>query len=427
MRIGIAAIGSTGDIQPYLALGRGLLAAGHDVRFLTARVWQQKVEQAGVPYSDSGAAFDAQDLERISRRLVSEPRPFQQLEQIFRDLIPGHVKGLPVMKAKTAELDVLVAHAVDFGAIAAARATGVPLVLSHLFPAFIPARDFHPGGGSLGRVGNALIWRLARAMCRRHTDAILGELFRAAGLPESKDLLLSLNDWASGVLVAISPQIQPRDSSWPATLQITGYWFLEEPSWSPPPELVSFLEAGPPPVVVSFGSMVPIDSATASRAVLDAVAEVGCRAVVQAGWGQLGRAGGASLNVFPAEYVPHGWLLPRAAALVHHGGAGTTAAAFRAGIPQVVVWHAGDQLAWAQRAEKLGVAVKPLSHRKLTARSLSQRLRSLLGDAQLKPRAQELATRIRAEDGVGKAVALIEQVGAEARSRVSANRRAGLA
>ncbi len=409
MRIGIAAIGSTGDIQPYLALARGLMTAGHEVQLFTARLWEQKVRDAGVPFADSGAPFDTETFRQVSQRMASEPRPFHQLEQILRDLLPGHLKAIPVMREQTRGLDVLVAHAVDFAAIAAARANGVPLVLVHLFPAFIRARDTNPSGGSLGRVGDALVWKGVTWMTRRHTDEVLNQLLRAAGAPEGRDVLFSLNDSARAVLLALSPQVHARDSSWPESLQVTGYWFLEEPSWTPPPELTRFLEAGPPPVVVSFGSMVAEDPAAATKAVLAALAAVGCRAIVQAGWAQLAQGVTLPPEVFRAEYVPHPWLLPRAAALVHHGGAGTTAAALRAGVPQVIVWHAGDQMAWGDKMEKLQVAAPKLSHRRLTAPALAKRLRLVLSSPALRERAQALGAQIRAENGVARAVEIIEQ------------------
>jgi UDP:flavonoid glycosyltransferase YjiC (YdhE family) len=210
------------------------------------------------------------------------------------------------------------------------------------------------------------------------------------------------------VLYGFSPTILPRPADWEDRIHVTGYWFADEPdSWVPPPELLEFLQSGPTPVYVGFGSMSSEKPREMMRVILDALAMHRRRAVVHSGW-----AGLASTclpkNVLVIGSVPHSWLFPRVSVIVHHGGAGTTAAAIRAGVPSVVVPFHGDQPFWADLTDRLGVGTKPIPRRRLTAGRLATAIETALEDDALRRRAAELGDRVRKEDGVAKAVKIIE-------------------
>lgn len=412
MRIGVATEGSTGDVQPYVALARALKERGHQVQMFSSRPWEAKIAGTGVTFVDSGSGFDEAEIQRVAARLVEGRNPFQQLRRLFEDLLPAHRSMLQRLLPATRGLDVLVAHGVDFPAIAAAQVNGVPLVLCYLFPAFMRTRDSLPLGPSLGRVGNALAWKLLAAVTRHYTDRPLDAVFTAAGLPSTRDVLLSLGDRARRVLVAVSPSLFRPDSAWGDRVEVTGYWFLDEPAWTPPPELERFMAGAERPVVISFGSMIGDDPAATTRTLVEAVRRVGCRAVMQAGWANLGAAAELPETILRVGYAPHHWLFCRAACVVHHGGAGTTAAALRAGVPQLVVWHAGDQPGWGQMVQRRGVGPPGRSHRRLTARWLEGALRRVLGDRPMQARAAALGTQIQGEDGLGAAVRAVERLGA---------------
>ncbi len=195
---------------------------------------------------------------------------------------------------------------------------------------------------------------------------------------------------------------------------VTGYWPLPPVSdWSPPADLAAFLDAGPPPVCIGFGSTPSEDPGALTATVLEAVRRAGVRAVLLSGWGGLVSAGRSEEGAGPAtdrddvivvDEVPHEWLFPRMAAVVHHGGAGTTGAAFRAGVPAVVVPFVVDQPFWGSRVEALGVGPRPVPRRGLTAAALADALRIAVGDRAMAERAAGLGRRIRAEDGVAAAV-----------------------
>jgi sterol 3beta-glucosyltransferase len=201
----------------------------------------------------------------------------------------------------------------------------------------------------------------------------------------------------------------PRSREWPANVETTGWWFLDDGvNWTPPPELDRFLADGPPPVYVGFGSMALFDRDASLDTVLRALEQAGARAVVSAGWGGLARAHRPP-SVYALDEAPHDWLFPRMAAIVHHGGAGTTGAALRAGKPSVVTPFITDQHAWARLLFARGLAPAPLPHRLLTADALASAIRTALSDAAMRERAAAIGATVRAENGLARAVAAIER------------------
>ena len=207
----------------------------------------------------------------------------------------------------------------------------------------------------------------------------------------------------------------PRPADWPATVHVTGYWWpAGPPRWQPPDLLVDFLGAGPPPVFVGFGSMIPTHERLRD-VVAVAVKRAGVRAVVQSGWAELDWAdlSWAGDDILAVGDLPHDWLFPRTAAVVHHAGAGTTGAGLRAGVPAVPVPVLVDQPFWADRLHRLGVAPHPLPLHELTADTLTDALRSCLERSTYRRRAAELARRIRADDGPAVVLSLIAQLGGD--------------
>jgi UDP:flavonoid glycosyltransferase YjiC (YdhE family) len=204
-----------------------------------------------------------------------------------------------------------------------------------------------------------------------------------------------LNGW--------SPRVLPHPPDWGSHLPVTGYWFLDHPEdWTPPDGLQDFLDSGPPPVSVGFGSMGGARSEELATSVLRALAKTGDRAVLVTSWGGLGNADLPD-TVFKANEVPYDWLFPRVRAAVHHGGAGTTAASLRAGAPTVVVPFFTDQSFWGARVASLGVGAHPIPQAKLSADRLAAALEETRG-AGMRERARVLGEKIRAEDGVARAV-----------------------
>jgi UDP:flavonoid glycosyltransferase YjiC (YdhE family) len=213
------------------------------------------------------------------------------------------------------------------------------------------------------------------------------------------------------LLYGYSAHVLPRPTDWGDFIHVTGYWFLEPPAgWQPPSDLVQFLEAGPPPVYIGFGSMFSRDPEATADLAIQALARSGQRGVLYGGWGGLKKAQ-LPETVFMADALPHSWLFPRMAAIVHHGGAGTTAAALRSGIPSIVTPFFGDQPFWGQRVAALGAGPQPIPRRRLTVDSLAKAIQIARTDEKMHKRAADLGERIRAERGIEQAASLIEQVG----------------
>ncbi|HEX4863492.1 MAG TPA: glycosyltransferase, partial [Acidimicrobiales bacterium] len=293
-----------------------------------------------------------------------------------------------------------------------AEKLGVPCIPVQLLP-FSPTREFPSfmmgRGIDRGLLLNQLIWRLpweAVWQGLRWDDKTLRRRLGLAPLPVRGPLPKEREGMP--VLCAWSPSILPQPSDWPTNLRVTGYWFLDPPAaWRPPPDLVEFLQAGPKPVSVGFGSMVSADRATTLDTVVKALELSGLRAVLLSGWGDVGADTVLPETIFLAASIPHAWLFPRVAAVVHHGGAGTTGAGLRAGIPSVICPFLADQPSWANVVHKLGASPRRIPFHQMTAASLAEALREATTSTAIGEHAQTIGERIRAEDGVGRGVEAI--------------------
>jgi UDP:flavonoid glycosyltransferase YjiC (YdhE family) len=413
MRVLVATTGSEGDVRPFVALSRELLARGHEVLFAAPDRFAQSVVAHDVAFRAIGPPWDAEELSRTLSRALAQSSPLAQLAIILESLAEPQRRMVPELLAMAPERDVVVYQPILVAAAAAARARKVPRVSLQLTPLH-RARSYSPVGGNLGPHLNSALWSVARRMLRRATDPTLNTIVEAAGLPPWRDVLAEESLSPLLDLVAISPRVMQRDPAWPASSHLTGYLFLDEPDFVPDPALATFME-GERPIVIGFGSMHGFDAERTTRTILDAVRDLPRKVVLQAGWAGLGRADLPG-HVHAAQFVPHSWLLPRASCIVHHGGAGTTAAAFRAGIPQTFVCHFGDQPTWARLAKARGVSAGSVRHTKLGSRWLRERIDRMLADERQQRAARALGEAIRDENGAACAADLIERTVGDARS-----------
>jgi sterol 3beta-glucosyltransferase len=207
-----------------------------------------------------------------------------------------------------------------------------------------------------------------------------------------------------------SPTVLPRPADWRPELDVAGYlWPWADPEWRPSDELSAFLDDGPPPVFVGFGSCVFDDGPGLSALIAEALAQAGVRGVVQAGWTGLR---GDSDRLLGIGEAPHEWLFPRMAAVVHHAGAGTSAAGLRAGVPTVATPVVSDEPFWASRMAQLGVGPRPIPHRRLTADRLAAAVGAAVTSGHHRERAEWVAARIAGEDGAGHIVTAVEKLAA---------------
>ncbi len=413
MRITIPTTGSRGDVQPFIALGIGLQKAGHRARLATHADFESMVRGHGLdfyPIEDDAQALQASSLGTEMLRAGSDP--FLFIRQFVRLRLPLLRRLMTACHDACADADVILVSTTAFAlGLSVAEKLRVPLCVAGLQPTglsrHLPSCLFPEiPAWVLGRsvynwlthiVGGEYLWQLLRKTINETRREVLG----LPALPffgPSPALLASLP-----TLFGFSPLVVPRPPDWPASSHVTGYWFLDAPpGWQPPHTLTEFLEKSEPPVYIGFGSMHNEQPEQVTELVVSALERTGLRAVLLTGWGGLVR--GASERVCAVDNVPHSWLFPRTAAVVHHGGAGTTAAAFRAGVPALVVPFMSDQPFWARRTHALGVGPAPVPRKALTVDTLAAGLEAAVGQSKYRSRAADLGAALRAEQGVDRAV-----------------------
>ena len=422
MNIGLIAYGTRGDVQPVLALALALQRRGHGVRVLAGANFGDWVRGLGLTLAPINVDVQALMASEVGIRWV-EGKPWEQpthMRRAFglvaREFREGVLQG-------SAGLDLLMgSFTCDAYGLAVAQKMGIPY-LRFLFQPFRPTRA---GFATLiaPRPRANSILNLWMGYASEHAIyTVFGDDmddFRAQlGLPAYTEREF-FKVWHSlPTIHAYSPHVVPVPADWPASSQVAGYWFLDEDAQSsnetqqrsrgsePLERLRKFFSDGPTPVYIGFGSATTSDPRASAQLVFDAVTRAGARAVVARGW-SLGNEVQPPPNVLVIDGAPHSWLFPRVAGVVHHGGAGTTAAGLRAGKPTFIVPHFAEQPFWGRRVHELGVGVKPIHRSKLTAQTLAAGLTQLLHDAAMQTRAAELGELIAAEDGVGNAVKWIE-------------------
>ena len=417
MKLAILAVGSRGDVQPYVALGAGLVARGHEVRFVTSRDFEALARAHGLDVRTIDVQIEAALQRRDTSRSIEGGglvASFRQLASLAKKAATETLRvGLEAAQGAEAVL-------AGFGGILTAsslaeklgipfiQAYNVPLTPTTAFPgALLPWLSFWPRGLT-HRLSHWLtqqaLWQVARSSGDQARREVLGLAPAPLLGPFASPLLQR-----APLLYGFSEAVIPRPDDWGEGIEISGYWFLDEPpGWTPPSELVDFLQAGPAPVYLGFGSMSSEKPEETLALLLDAVAASGQRAVIHRGWTGWGSRV-LPKSVLAIESVPHSWLLPRMSAIVHHGGAGTTAAAMRAGVPALVVPFHGDQPFWAQRTERLGVGPRSIPRTKLTPKRLAEAIQSACGSEAFQRRAADIGEQVRTEEGVQVAVRHIER------------------
>lgn len=411
----IVTSGSRGDTEPYVALGRELVARGHRVRIVASKSYRGLVEQAGVECFPLDIDMSEHLGSAEAKRWTGRGQSSLAAIRGFRQVAVPMVEPFQAAAAQACrDADVVLFSHTGVAGYHIAEANGVPCALLEYLPRQ-PSGDHPswlvPGRRSLGRLGNRashlvarqLTWRIRRPGVNRWRTDVLG----LAPLPwwggPEREIAADRVPRLCGYSAGVAPR--PRD--WPERVRITGYWFLDDDveNWQPPADLARFLAAGPAPVYVGFGSMVPADPVELDRTVRAALERAGVRGVL------LGNPSGrpATDRFLPVHDVPHGWLFPRMAGIVHHAGAGTTAAALRAGVPNIACPFFVDALFWAERVHQLGAGPAPIPIGGVTVESLAAAVTVALSTDDIRRTAADLGRRIRVENGVRTACNLLEE------------------
>jgi sterol 3beta-glucosyltransferase len=398
LRIVVPAIGSRGDVQPYIALCQGLQRAGHQAILATNPTMCGLVTRYEVECAPVGPPVDM-GLEgaRIWARAGKNWwLGFMRIMQLGFRLVK---EAYPDILELCRDADVVVATDAAAGAAEAAK-LGLPWVSVTLQPDRVPVPDPSPS------LASRIVWPILGALMM----APLNRFRRGVGVPPVKGMSGVLSERLT--LVPISPHVSPPDPRWEPHNHVTGYWIAQQPeAWSPPQDIQAFLEAGDRPIAVSLGAMSLAGEQTREAAglTLEAIQQAGVRAIVQ-GWHDILADADLPETVYHAGPMPHTWLFDQVRAVVHHGGFGTTGAALRAGVPAIVVPHIIDQHLWAKRVHELGVGPEPVPRAQFTTERLMEAITQAVGDDQMREKAAELGRQIREEpDGVTVAVRLIEE------------------
>lgn len=408
MKITILTYGSRGDVQPFLPLSRRFIEEGHSVKLAAPLRFKNLLEEHQIEFVPL-----AGDPEDLSRRLNDAGNNFVQL---LRGLMNHAVEMGADVWRQTEEVcqdaDLIIhtfTHAA--GAHTLAREKNIPDIHIQTFPMFTPTGDYpnimmpHRMPRLLNRFthqfSSKITWWTSRLSFERVRHRA-GLLKRKLYWPFDNDPLRP----PTPILCAWSPSVLPPSRDWPPHVHVTGYFFFPpEKMHRTPAEVSSFLQEGEAPVCITFGSMVNRDKERIDGIVREALEKTANRGIILSGWSRLQES--SSRNLLYLEAAPHDWLLPRCKLVIHHGGAGTTGAGLRAGIPNIVVPFMGDQPFWGDRVHAIGAGPKPILVQDLSVEKLTQTMMEAERES-FHQRARSIGQQISSEEGTGEAVKWIE-------------------
>lgn len=406
MRFLLGGFGSRGDVQPMLALALALRSRSHSVTFVSTPDFQAWAQGLGLAFVAAG-----ESMQGLLERTEKKPR---ELPRAVADSLRAHFRA---MEPLAAEHDVIAASSATVAGASLAEKLGKRYHAVWFTPLVLPSSYYQPmhwvsderfHSSTLPRWLNRLSWWAWQA---GWNTVMLGEVVREErarlGLPRVANPYRHMV--SQRLLLACEPLLAPLPPDIaPAEVTQTGAWFLLE-TGELSARVEEFLVTGPPPVYVGFGSMTDASAGQTTGMVLEAARLAGVRLLLAEGWARLGQRD-LPPTAMSVGQEPHGRLFPRCAAVVHHGGAGTTTTAARAGVPQVVVPHLGDQFYWAQQTRRLGLSPCSIPKRRLRADLLASALQACLERPELRRGAAEFAGLIRA-DGLEIAVGILEGKG----------------
>jgi sterol 3beta-glucosyltransferase len=416
MRVLIVAVGSRGDVAPCAGLGTALRDAGHSVVIAGYEEHSGLVLGCGLEFQ--ALPGDPRLLEAAGwQRGGTGPLGAARLVRLIGDHLREVHQGIITAARQGAEV-LLLQGISAIGGYHIAQGLGLPSMGLGLQPVN-PTGDFPPSivtARSLGRWGNRAAGSALIALGAPMLAGPVRELRAELGLPRLGTRAAIFGDqdrarWPG--FHGYSPAVLPRPADWRPGLEVVGYWWPPRPAgWSPPQDLHIFINKGPPPVFVGFGSMTPGDAERAGELAAEAGRRAGVRMVIQAGAAGLAEAGPSSPDVIGIGDVPHDWLFPQMAAVVHHAGAGTAGAGLRAGVPAVTVPMLGDQPFWAARLARLGVGPRPIPYRRLSARRLAAAISDAVSRPSYRDRARVMAGRLAGEDGAAPVISALARCSA---------------
>lgn len=410
MRLTMIAIGSTGDVRPYILLGRELKSRGHDVKITAFAPFRESVEKEGLKFHPISGD--------VTRMMANVMKPgvtgftyLQHFESAMKDVAPLLLGDL---QHACQDAEGIICTFFGSTAYSIAEKNHIPCIQTHFFP-----MDYNASapiaaapGQRLGKTWNKTTYKVGYLLISTLEKRYLTTWRKEQGMRVRKIRPrpdYTINGHTIPVLYAMSPMLFPRPANWNEHIHMTGFWTSQQKEeFTPNQELIDFLAKGSEPIYIGFGSMVSGDMGETLQMVLDAVEQSGVRAIMAKGWGGSDAKVKVPKSVYLADYIPHSWLFDHVCAVVHHGGAGTTAAGLRAGKPTLVIPFGGDQPFWGTRVRNLGCGPKPIKRDNLSVEKLAKAITDLTTTAAYKVAAEELGARLQQENGVVTAADMIE-------------------
>lgn len=422
MKILIITFGSRGDVQPYVALGKELQKAGHIITICTASRFESFIKEHNLLYAYMTDEFLKIIDTDMGRDVIENSAGlFGIISSIFK--LIKYIKPLAKEMindsweaAKITDPDLIIFHPKILGAVSISEKLSIPLIMANLQPMIVPTKEFPMAGMptlNIGRWYNKSTYSLIKLGLKMY-DKIVND-FRVNTLNiaqnlKNNDMLSNAKGKPIPILHAYSKYIVPRPSDWPSQATVNGYWFLDQlENWQPSTTLKSFLEAGEAPVYIGFGSMAGKNPEKITKICIEAINKANLRGILATGWGGL-QTNQLPDNILKIDKAPHSWLFPRVSSVVHHGGAGTTAAALRAGKPMTICPFIADQPFWGKRINMLKVGPRPIPYKKLTVKRLTNALLQMSKDKTMRERAKELAELISKENNFKNTIKMIEDI-----------------
>ncbi|MCU0228648.1 MAG: glycosyltransferase [Bryobacterales bacterium] len=408
MRIALCTIGSTGDIQPFLALAQALIARNHQVIACTNAFYRQRFEALGAEFRAIGPDATWERVRAPLQRIIATQNPMTQFtilaQEMFENPATAYQDLLPALRG--AELAVV--HFLDAMAAVAAQELDIPWVQVRFESGGIPtAHQLALHQGSLGKPLNRLSWKIGEWYWKGQERRLFRDWMQANPTAPTPNLMRSFSPTLN--LLAASQAIAPSYPDFPRNLVQTGAWFLEEPEYVPAPALVDFLARHPRPLLATFGSMGAQDGQRVAELLVAAARAAKRPLLIQEGFSRFTLPEADDVHV--TGYAPHAWLFRQVSAVIHHGGAGTSSAACRAGVPSIVAPHLLDQFGWARVLHRRGLAPSPVPRARLHAGALATAIRQVYAEPGFAIRAREVAAYMATEPGVTLAVELLEGLG----------------
>jgi sterol 3beta-glucosyltransferase len=412
-QVTIFTTGTRGDIQPFIPLSHGLKRAGFAVRLTAGSEFRGMIEAAGIEFAPVELDYNALLLSPEIQSLMEKggtnllaamlrlfPRAMGMIDSAMRDAWRAAPGTDAALFTANGPWGFHIAQALNIPALyvtfqPAAPTGEVPCAVALATPSL-------PFINRLSHLAFMLVtWLPLRGRFNRWRKESLGlpPLSLKPPFPAPDQPLLA----------AYSPTLSPQPRDWPAAWQVVGHWLSDAPpDWRPPASLSGFLDSGPPPLYLGFGSMLTKDKTRITDAVRGALERTGRHAVVSRGWNLLD-AHDLPGQIYLLDQAPHAWLFPRCSMIIHHGGGGTTGTGARSGVPSMAVSYGADQPFWGRRLCELGVGPAPIAYRDVTAERLAAAIRETDGNPAMRETARRVGERIAAEDGVGRAVGMVRK------------------